>query len=436
MKVSFPVVTTSTCDINGGKNALLSLSHVEYQYGSIPEQEALRRTHRFNFYHGYFNRQSLVLFAIMTAIVIVLLLRALLWNDAVHSAPLNLWPQPQSAQTGEATVYLAHGFKFSQAGGSAVSPMLQRGFGKYEDLIGARSQPTGDHSYISECQVHVKEVPENEMQTLSTKVDNSYTITISSTACSIDAKTIWGGLAALETFTQLLVRDEVGGSVSCPHVPVSISDFSRYDYRGLLIDTGRHYLSVGEIKRMIDTMPMAKLNVLHWHIVDAQSFPLMLDSLPEMAAGAYSPKRVYTSADLADITSFAADRGVNVVFEIDVPGHTASWRAGKPEVMANCPKVGAQDVNEFALNPTLSETYTLLDHMLRGVQSASRVGMQYLHLGGDEVDYDCWAEDASIDQYMKDHNIGTYADLLSQFVLKADSIAQAAGATVCVFSWH
>ncbi|GAB4836057.1 Beta-hexosaminidase 3 [Ancistrocladus abbreviatus] len=106
----------------------------------------------------------------------------------------------------------------------------------------------------------------------------------------------------------------------------------RLPYRGLLIDTSRHYLPLPVIKSVIDSMVYAKLNVLHWHIVDTQSFPLEIPSYPKLWNGAYSTSERYTIADAAEIVSYAQKRGVNVLAEIDVPGHAASWGVGYPSL--------------------------------------------------------------------------------------------------------
>jgi hexosaminidase len=103
-----------------------------------------------------------------------------------------------------------------------------------------------------------------------------------------------------------------------------------------MIDTSRHYLSVPEIQRIIDTLPMNKFNKLHWHIIDSQSFPFDSPSEPEMVKGAFTPKLVYTSENLKTLNEYARRRGVEIIFEVDVPGHAASWGAGKPELLADC----------------------------------------------------------------------------------------------------
>ena len=145
------------------------------------------------------------------------------------------------------------------------------------------------------------------------------------------------------------------------YAPLSVSDSARYSHRGFLMDTARHYLSIGEIERMIDSLVMNKMNKLHWHLVDAQSFPFEAPSVPEMAKGAYirnGKALTYSADDIKHLTEYAHKRGIEVIFEVDVPGHAASWNAGKPELSA-C-QGGYTNINNLALNPTLDETYETL----------------------------------------------------------------------------
>jgi hexosaminidase len=109
-------------------------------------------------------------------------------------------------------------------------------------------------------------------------------------------------------------------------VPLTIQDAPRFAWRGLLIDTSRHYLSVNKIKRIIDGISYIKFNTLHWHVVDSQSFPIQIPAYPKLSeAGAYAPHAMYTPDQVKDIIDYAFLRGVRVVFEFDIPGHSTSW---------------------------------------------------------------------------------------------------------------
>lgn len=103
---------------------------------------------------------------------------------------------------------------------------------------------------------------------------------------------------------------------------ISISDGPVYKHRGILLDTSREYYSVDAIKRTLDVMAMTKLNVFHWHIVNSQSFPMVLKSHPEIAQkGAYSPLQVYYPSDIKDVVEYGRVRGVRILPEFDAPTH-------------------------------------------------------------------------------------------------------------------
>eukprot|EP01034_Spumella_vulgaris_P021526 gene21526-27561_t len=153
-------------------------------------------------------------------------------------------------------------------------------------------------------------------------------------------------------------------------------------------------------------------NVLHWHTVDAESFPLETPSQPTLVNGAYSPVSIYTMENLKDLTAYARERGVEIIFELDVPGHAAGWIKGKPDLLADCLSKYT-NINDYALNPSLEDTYTTIQGVLSDIVNAT--GVNRLHIGGDEVIYGCWSNDASITAFMKDNNIATYPELLAYF---------------------
>jgi len=107
-----------------------------------------------------------------------------------------------------------------------------------------------------------------------------------------------------KTFSQLCVLNYDTKNVEVRHAPWHIQDEPRFAFRGLLLDTSRHYLPVDVIKQVIDSMSFAKLNVLHWHIIDEQSFPLEVPSYPNLWKGSYSKWERYTVEDAHDIVKY------------------------------------------------------------------------------------------------------------------------------------
>ncbi len=149
--------------------------------------------------------------------------------------------------------------------------------------------------------------------------DEQYTINIiPGSPGNITAKTVWGALRAIETFSQLVYQNELTKEFLI-NVTV-IADYPRYKYRALLLDSARHFQPKKIILANLDAMAYNKFNIFHWHIIDDQSFPFESKQFPELTKSAYSPKHVYTQRDVSDIIEYARMRGIRVIPEIDTPG--------------------------------------------------------------------------------------------------------------------
>lgn len=254
--------------------------------------------------------------------------------------------------------------------------------------------------------------------------DESYSLKVNDDgSCSIEANNVWGALRGLETFSQTLIRKD--SQVLTPYSPLTVNDSARYGHRGILLDSARHFIPLKEIKRVIDTLVINKFNVLHWHMIDAESFPVLTPSEPNML-NPFSPEKYFTMEDLQEINLYARDRGVEVLFELDVPGHAASWAKGKPEIMADCMQKYT-NINNYALNPALDETYVTLKNILSDIITSTN--STKIHLGGDEVVYGCWNNDPSIVQFQQENGFNG-DQTLGYFVNKADKIANDLGASV------
>ena len=135
-------------------------------------------------------------------------------------------------------------------------------------------------------------------------------------------------------------------------------------------------------------MAQSKLNVFHFHIVDDQSFPYHSNTYPEMSRkGAYDEQHVYSQSDIAEIIEFARLRGIRVLVEFDSPAHTRSW--GKSvDVLTRCYTGGQPNKHYGPMDPSRNSTFDFLKSFFTEV--AETFPDQYVHLGGDEVDFDCW----------------------------------------------
>jgi hexosaminidase len=182
--------------------------------------------------------------------------------------------------------------------------------------------------------------------------------------------------------SQIMARDPAG-AISLQGVPISISDAPTLRHRGVMMDTARHFLPIANLKRVVDGASASGLNALHLHLTDAESFPLEVPSLPELAGkGAYSQKATYTAAALTGLVEYASDRGVVIIPEIDVPGHAYSWGAGYPNTTASCPGY-EHNINNIPLNPAVEFAAVALQATLE--QVASIFPSELIHIGVSET---------------------------------------------------
>jgi len=162
--------------------------------------------------------------------------------------------------------------------------------------------------------------------------DESYTLHIGETS-TLESNTTWGALRGLETFSQLFTMNR-GFTITSGN-GMLITDSPRFPWRGLMLDPARHFMSVEKIKKQIGAMSQSKLNVLHLHLSDGESFTVNTEHWERYGNiskfGSYSPALTYSQSDLNDIVSFGRLKGVRVVPEFDLPAHMASWAIGVAE---------------------------------------------------------------------------------------------------------
>ena len=236
--------------------------------------------------------------------------------------------------------------------------------------------------------------------------DESYSLKTDSSQAVITAATEWGVLRGLATLAQLTTP-----SKSLPGV--LIADTPRFAWRGLMIDSARHFISVGTVLRTLDAMALVKLNVLHLHLTDDQGFRFDSRAFPELAR---SGDDFYSEDDLGEIVSHAAELGIRVVPEIDMPGHTNSWLVAHPEWgTANEARTVSVRFGPHSacLDPTRDEVYEALGRLFDDV---TRVFPdRFLHIGGDEVNPKWWQESADVQRFMRERGIADIDSLQNLF---------------------
>jgi hexosaminidase len=273
--------------------------------------------------------------------------------------------------------------------------------------------------------ISVKLVPS---KSASGEIDESYTLDLTKNgAISITAATGQGALHALTSLSQLFYQSASGAFYS-PLAPVSIKDAPKFSWRGLNIDIARNFEPPSNVKRLIDGLAYNKFNRLHIHATDSQSWPLVIPSLPDLAAkGAYQPNYVWTPQDLEDVQSYAVARGIMPVIEIDSPGHTASIAYSQPDLIAafnhqpwptfcNEPPCGQAKLN----NPSVLNFFdTLAADLYPRVKSHTT----RFHTGGDELNAQVYTQDPGVGT----NDTQTIRKYLQQFVSHLHSKIHAAG---------
>ncbi len=248
--------------------------------------------------------------------------------------------------------------------------------------------------------------------------DESYVLDVTPSGAKLTAANPLGIMRGLETFLQLVEITPAGFAAPAMH----IEDAPRFPWRGLSIDVSRHFVSVEVLKRNIDAMAAVKMNVLHLHLSDNQGFRVESKKFPKLTQIG-SDGQYYTQAEIRDLIEYARDRGIRVVPEFDMPGHSTSWFVGYPE-LASAP--GPYQIErgwgifDPAMDPSREETYRFLDKFIG--EMAALFPDAYFHIGGDEVNGKQWDANPKIQEFMRAHNLKSDQELQQYFTLRVQKI--------------
>jgi hexosaminidase len=306
----------------------------------------------------------------------------------------NLMPWPAKIEMGQGSLAIGPAIHVAITGYS--EPRLQNAVGRIGEMVSDGSSAT----LIIQCDhasAPVQQLGEDE----------SYRLEITPRQAHLSAPNPLGVLRGLETFRQLLVSGEVPA--------VDIQDHPRFPWRGLHLDVARHWMPMDVVKRNLDGMAAVKLNVFHWHLSDDQGFRVESKRFPKLqqlgSDGLY-----YTQEQVREVIAYARDRGIRVVPEFDVPGHTTSWLVGYPE-LASAPGPYQIERNwgvfDATMDPTRESTYQFLDAFIG--EMAALFPDPFLHVGGDEVTGKQWKSSARIRAFMRKNRLKSTVDLQAYF---------------------
>jgi hexosaminidase len=256
--------------------------------------------------------------------------------------------------------------------------------------------------------------------------DESYTLGVEGSGILLKAPTTLGALRGLQTVLQLV--EPVSNGFAVP--VVTIEDKPRFPWRGLMIDVSRHFQPLEVIRRNLDGMAAVKLNVFHWHLSDNQGFRVESKRFPKLQEMG-SDGMYYTQEEVRGIIAYAAERGIRVIPEFDMPGHSTAWFVGYPE-LASAP--GPYEIERHwgvfdpAMDPTKESTYKFLDEFIG--EMAKLFPDKFFHIGGDEVNGKQWDANPQIQAFKKTHGLKDNAALQTYFTNRVQKLVEKHGKTM------
>lgn len=305
-----------------------------------------------------------------------------------------------------------------------TSQDLQDAFDRYFHLIFDHQVPDIARSNDVVMNKVIVEVDDLDVP-LQLGVNESYTLEIpdDGSDAKIHAATVYGAYHAIETFSQIVVYSYNEKKYIMEAAPYKIYDYPTFQHRGILLDTARHFESLPTLEKFVDGLTYAKFNTLHWHITDDESAPIESRVFPKFFNGSYTQYERYSTYDVMELVEYARKRGIRVEPEFDVPGHASSWCRGIPEI---CPS----DTCRTPLDVSNDYTYEFLEKFFgefTGYKTAAGLFPEnFFHLGGDEVNTDCWRQVDRIQKWLNEKGM-TEMEAYHYIVDKAAKIVLAQG---------
>ena len=334
------------------------------------------------------------------------------------NAPVSLMPMPSSVRV-EAGGGLSITSTFSAGMEGYKEERLDRAVERFlQDVTRRTGLFVGVDSVAAEKATLVIHTEHASKPVQELGEDESYVLDVSATGAKLSAANPLGILHGLQTFLQLIEVTPTGFRAAAVH----IEDTPRFPWRGLMIDVSRHFIYMDTLKRNVDAMEAVKLNVLHLHLSDDQGFRLQSKEFPKLTELG-SDGQFYTQAEMRELIEYASGRGIRVVPEFDMPGHSTAWFVGYPALSSGAGPYSIErrwGIFDPAMDPTREDTYKFLDKFIG--EMAAFFPDHYFHIGGDEVNGKQWDENPKIQEFMREHKLKNNEALQEYFTQRVEKI--------------
>jgi hexosaminidase len=338
---------------------------------------------------------------------------------------MNLMPLPANVQPGSGNLKVDSTFSVAFTG--YTEPRLERARERFLRQLARQTglpltlkpSKNGKATLVIQTDHAGKEIQE-------VGEDESYILDVSTASARLRASTPLGTMHGLQTFLELVDVSPDGFAAPV----VTIQDKPRFPWRGLMLDSARHFIPLEVIRRNLDGMEAVKMNVFHWHLSENQGFRAESKKFPKLHESG-SDALYYTQDEIRDLIAYARDRGIRVVPEFDMPGHSTAWFVGHPELASG---KGPYEIErrwgifDPAMDPTSEKVYKFLDDFIG--EMARIFPDHYFHIGGDEVNGKEWDANPRIQAFMKAHGIKNNQALQAYFSGRVQKLVTKHGKTV------
>jgi hexosaminidase len=338
---------------------------------------------------------------------------------------MNLMPLPANVQPGSGNLKVDSTFSVAFTG--YTEPRLERARERFLRQLARQTglpltlkpSKNGKATLVIQTDHAGKEIQE-------VGEDESYILDVSTASARLRASTPLGTMHGLQTFLELVDVSPEGFAAPV----VTIQDKPRFPWRGLMLDSARHFIPLEVIRRNLDGMEAVKMNVFHWHLSENQGFRAESKKFPKLHESG-SDSLYYTQDEIRDLIAYARDRGIRVMPEFDMPGHSTAWFVGHPELASG---KGPYEIErrwgifDPAMDPTSEKVYKFLDDFIG--EMARIFPDHYFHIGGDEVNGKEWDANPRIQAFMKAHGIKNNQALQAYFSGRVQKLVTKHGKTV------